>query len=68
MQSPAPVHVRLSIAEAAEHAHVSKDTIRRRIADGTLPAERIGRKIIRVDRSAVDAMFRPIPTAGRDAS
>ncbi len=54
--------VRLSVAQAAERAGVSRDTIRRRIADGSLPAYRLGPKLIRIDAAAVDALFRPIPT------
>lgn len=55
----------LSIAQAAERAGVSPDTIRRRIADGTLPAYRVGPKLIRVDAADVDARLRrPIPAGG----
>lgn len=55
----------LSITQAAERAGVSRDTIRRRIADGTLPAYRVGPKLIRVDAADVDAhLRRPIPAGG----
>jgi excisionase family DNA binding protein len=38
----------VSLAEAAEHFHVSVRTLRRRIADGTITGYRVGR-LIRVD-------------------
>ena len=53
----------LSPKEAADHAGVSTDTIRRRIADGTIPAHRLGR-LIKIKVSDLDKAFRRIPTAG----
>lgn len=38
----------LTLAEAAELMSVSVKTLHRRIADGTLPAYRCGRRVIRV--------------------
>lgn len=38
----------LTIQEAAEHYRVHPHTIRRRIADGTLTAERFGPRLMRV--------------------
>lgn len=55
----------VSIAQAAERAGVSRDTIRRRIADGSLPAARLGPRLIRLDPADVDALLRPVPTVGR---
>ncbi|WP_166390344.1 helix-turn-helix transcriptional regulator [Nocardioides ochotonae] len=52
---------RISLREAAAELGVSVDTIRRRIADGTLPAERIGPRLLRVRRSDVEAIARPVP-------
>lgn len=52
----------LSIRDAAEAFGVSTDTIRRRIADGTLPAFKVGR-VIRIRPEDVDAFMRPIPSA-----
>lgn len=52
----------VSINQAADYADVSTKTIRRRIADGTIPAERLGPRLIRVRLDAVDAAFRRIPT------
>jgi excisionase family DNA binding protein len=54
----------VSINQAADYADVSTKTIRRRIADGTIPAERLGPRLIRVRLDAVDAAFHPIPTTG----
>jgi excisionase family DNA binding protein len=48
-----------SLKEVASRFHVSKDTIRRRIASGELRAYRLGSKIIRVDLDEVERLFRP---------
>ena len=50
----------LSIAEAALIYHVSRDYIRDRIIDGTLPAVRSGRRIIRISSSDLEHLFRPV--------
>lgn len=44
-----------SMEEAAQILGVSVKTIRRRIADGTLVAKRFGPRILRVDRTSVQA-------------
>lgn len=56
----------LTIAEVARLKKVSVYTVRRRIADGTLPAVRIGR-LIRIPRAGVEQLGRPV-TATRRAS
>jgi excisionase family DNA binding protein len=50
----------LSIAEAAARYHVSRDYIRHRIVDGSLPAVRSGRKIIRISAADLEDLFRPV--------
>ena len=52
----------LTIAEAAARYHVSRDYIRHRIIDGSLPAVRSGRRIIRVnsDGSRASVPSRPV--------
>lgn len=57
----------LSIADAAHLTGVSDKTIRRRIADGSLSAYRMGPRLIRVDLVELDLLLRPIPTAGAGA-
>ncbi len=54
----------VSIAEAAQQIGVNPRTIRRRISDGTLTGYRMGPRLIRVDLAELDALLRPIPTAG----
>lgn len=54
-----------SLAEAAERTGLSTDTLRRRIADGRLPAYRSGSRIIRVDPDDVDKLLTRIPTVLR---
>lgn len=63
--SPTPPP-RESIQQAADRMGVSHWTIRRLIADGTIPAYRLGRRLIRLDPAAVDAALAVIPTAGGD--
>jgi len=55
----------LTLAEAAELMSVSVKTLRRRIADGTLPAYRCGRRVIRVRLDDLDHVFQRVPAAGR---
>ena len=54
----------LSIADAAARCGVHPKTLRRRIADGSLTAYRLGPQLIRLDPAEVDGLLRPIPTAG----
>ena len=57
-----PRHIRLmGIAEAAEYTNVHPSTLRRRIADGQLPAYRVGPKLLKVDIEDVEALIRPVP-------
>ena len=56
---------RISLQDAASILGVSVDTVRRRIADGSLPAQRItGSRLIRVSRADVEALLEPVPTVG----
>ena len=52
-----------STHEAAEYAGVCVRTIRRRILDGSLPAHRIGPRLLRIDRADLDRLFTPVPAA-----
>ena len=54
-----------SLSEAAERTGLSTYTLRRRIADGRLPAYRSGSRIIRVDPDDVDNLLTRIPTVIR---
>lgn len=54
----------LSLKDAANRFGVSERTIRRRIAEGKLPAFRVGPRSIRVTAEDVAALARPIPTTG----
>lgn len=55
------------IDAAAERLGCTPKTIRRFIARGELKAYRLGKRTIRVDLNEVDALLRPIPTAGMSA-
>ncbi|MCA0306138.1 MAG: helix-turn-helix domain-containing protein [Actinobacteria bacterium] len=58
-----PIAEWLSLQQAAAIYGVSVDTLRRRIAQGHLPASRFGRRLIRVRVQDLERLFRPIPTA-----
>lgn len=64
-QSTTPRRAKLSAA--AEYAGISTKTLRRRIADGTLPGYRLGARNIVVDLDDVDAMFQRIPTVAESS-
>jgi excisionase family DNA binding protein len=53
----------VTIAQAAEILNQSVKTVRRRISDGTLPAYRVGPRLIRVRVEDLDASCRRIPSA-----
>lgn len=57
----------LTIAQGAEYAHVSTRTVRRYIAQGRLAAFRVGPRLVRIDADELEALLRPIPTAGSAA-
>ena len=47
----------LTVAEAAHRVRVSVDTIRRWIANGTLPAVRVNSRVIRIATKDLDALL-----------
>ncbi|MGW4333832.1 excisionase family DNA-binding protein [Rhodococcus koreensis] len=50
----------LTVQQAADELGVSVITIRRRIADGSLPAHRLGPRLIRIRRADLDRFAMPI--------
>lgn len=50
----------VSMRIAAEQFGVSERTIRRRIADGSLRAYRMGPRMIRIDTDQLDEVLRPL--------
>jgi excisionase family DNA binding protein len=50
---------RVSISQAAELVGVHPNTIRNLLMRGELNAERIGKRIIRIRKSDLDALFTP---------
>jgi excisionase family DNA binding protein len=57
----------ISIKEVTARYHISRDTIRRRIADGSITAYRQGPKLIRIDRAEMErGLFHQLPTTGND--
>ncbi len=55
--------VYLSLDQAAKVMSLSVKTIRRRIADGTIPAYQCGRRPIRIRLDDLEAARRRIPSA-----
>jgi excisionase family DNA binding protein len=53
----------LSLDQAASIMSLSVKTLRRRIADGTIPAYQCGRRPIRIRLDDLEAAMRRIPTA-----
>jgi excisionase family DNA binding protein len=53
----------VNLADAAAYAACCRETIRRRIADGTLHGYRLGKRLLRVDLNEIDAALRQIPSA-----
>jgi excisionase family DNA binding protein len=51
----------LSLQQAASIYGVSVDTLRRRIADGKLPASRFGVRLIRVRAEDLERLYRRVP-------
>ena len=54
----------LSVAEAAEDLHVTERFIRKLIANGDLDAVKVGGRIVRVRRSDLQALLRPVRPSG----
>lgn len=55
--------VYLTLEQAAQVMSLSVKTIRRRIADGTIPAYQCGRRSIRIRLDELEAALRRIPNA-----
>lgn len=53
-------HDLLTVTEAADRLRVTTRFIRGLIADGTLPALRLGRRSLRLRRDDVDRLLRPV--------
>lgn len=59
----APKRKRLvDLNEAAAYASCCRETIRRRIADGTLHGYRLGSRMLRVNLDEIDAAFTLVPS------
>lgn len=53
----------ITIKQSATYYGCSQDTIRNRIADGSLPAYRFGGRLIRVKKADLEKLFQLIPSA-----
>ncbi|SDP13812.1 DNA binding domain-containing protein, excisionase family [Microbacterium testaceum StLB037] len=62
-----PPHARLTLSEAARLHRIGYSTLRKRVSDGSLPSQRVGRRIF-VRPEHLDAMSTPVvgrPSADR---
>ena len=50
----------LTVAEAAEQLHVTERFIRKLIATGDLRAVKVGSRLVRIRRSDLEALLRPV--------
>lgn len=55
----------VTLKAGAEYLSITEQTIRRYIANGTIPGYRIGKRSLRVDRHDLDALLTPVPSARR---
>lgn len=53
-----------SLKTACEHIDVTERTLRNYIARGELTGYRLGSRTIRIDLDELEALLKPIPTAG----
>ncbi len=53
----------LTLADAAKVMSVSVKTVRRRIADGTIPAYQCGRTTLRIRLEDIEKAMRRVPSA-----
>lgn len=53
----------VTLQEGAEYLSVTEQTLRRYIADGKIHGYRLGKRALRVDRSDLDALLIPVPSA-----
>lgn len=53
----------LAVGAVAEELHVTDRFVRRLIADGELPAVRVGSRIVRVRRSDLERVLHPVTAA-----
>ena len=57
---------KIPLSVGAERLGVSGRTLRRYIAQGRLHAYKVGPRMIRVDSDELEALLKPMPTAGGD--
>ena len=63
----APASLYLTIGEAAEQLRLTDRGVRKMIADGRLPAYRVGGRALRIRRADLDLITERVPTTRRRA-
>jgi excisionase family DNA binding protein len=61
--TPEPSTDLVTVAEASRALRVTERCLRGWIADGTVPAYRVGGKVIRIKRPDLDALLQPVAVA-----
>lgn len=54
----------LTAAEVADMLGITPKTLRRLVAEGVLPAYRLGPRMLRFKAEEVEAAIKPVPTVG----
>lgn len=62
MSTPEPAPRRATVKDAVSYSGIPEGTLRRWIAEGILPATKVGPKRIEVDLNDLDRLRRPRPT------
>ncbi|GIG23333.1 hypothetical protein Cch01nite_40570 [Cellulomonas chitinilytica] len=57
----------VSVADVADELAVTQRFVRRLIADGELPAVKIGTRLVRVRRADLDGILRPVAALSPNA-
>lgn len=53
------------LKEGADYLSITEQSLRRYIAEGRIQGYRLGKRALRVDRTDLDALLIPVPSAAR---
>lgn len=55
----------VTLQEGAEYLSITEQSLRRYIAEGRIQGYRLGKRALRVDRTDLDSLLIPVPSATR---
>lgn len=55
----------VTLQEGAEYLSITEQSLRRYIAEGRIQGYRLGKRALRVDRTDLDSLLIPVPSAMR---